>query len=703
MKFKHFIFIPALALIFLVSANLPQDNAKKEQVLIETILAYIRQLHFQPQGVNDQFSERVYDLHINRMDGTKRFYTKKDIEKLEKYRLGIDEQSSMASYEFFDLSVKLWEQRLREVNEYYEDILSEPMNFTKKEDYETSADKREYAKNSRKLKDVWRKSLKYQVMSRLTTMLDAEEKKGDDEEKIGYDELEKKARAKVLKTHKDLFHRLTRMDRTKHLSSYINSISSASDPHTNYFAPKDKQDFDISISGRLEGIGARLMEEGIYIKVTEIVPGSPSWKQGDLKAGDLILAVAQGDKDAVDVVDMPIDDAVQMIRGKKGTKVNLTVKKVDGTKQIIPIIRDVVVTEEGYAKSSILMDDDFPGMKIGFIHLPKFYTDFTGTGGRTCSEDVKKEVIKLKKEAVDGIVIDLRFNGGGSLQDVVDMSGLFVKEGPMVQVKSRGNKPYTYDDDDVNVLYKGPLMIMVNEYSASASEIMAAALQDYGRAVIVGSEHTFGKGTVQRFFDLDRIITEENVKPLGSIKMTIQKFYRVNGTTTQLQGVKSDIVLPNVYKYIEVGEKEEEYPLEWDKIEPAEYVPSKTINAKILADLKKKSTARVSNNPTFTLIEENAKFLKDRRAASTYSLNLEQFRKLGDEMESTTKKFDKIRAEIPSLHVTNCKADGKEMKKNEKFKVRIEEWHKGIVKDIQLDETMAIMNDLIKYKPISKN
>lgn len=703
MKFKHFIFIPALALIFLVSANLPKENANKDQVLIEAILAYIRQLHFQPQQINDKFSERVYDLHVDRMDGTKRFYTKGDIDKLAKYRLSIDDQSSNASYEFFDLSVKIWEERLEEVSKYYEEVLSEPISFTKKEDYETNVEKREYAKNSRKLKDAWRKSLKYQVMSRLSDMLAAEEKKGDDEEKIGYDELEKKARAKVLKTHKDLFHRLSRMDRTKHLSSYINSISSASDPHTNYFAPKDKQDFDISISGRLEGIGARLIEEGIYVKVTEIVPGSPSWKQGELKAGDLILAVAQGEKDPVDIVDMPIDDAVQMIRGKKGTEVRLTVKKADGTKQIIPIIRDVVVTEEGYAKSSILTDDDFPGMKIGFIHLPKFYTDFTGTGGRTCSEDVKQEVIKLKKEAVDGIVIDLRFNGGGSLTDVVDMSGLFVKEGPMVQVKSRGRKPYILDDDDKGVLYDGPLMIMVNEYSASASEIMAAALQDYNRAVIVGSEHTFGKGTVQRFFDLDRIVMEEDVKPLGSIKMTIQKFYRINGTTTQLQGVQSDIVLPNVYKYIEVGEKDEEYPLEWDEIEPAKYVSSNTISTKMLTQLKKKSASRVSNNSTFALIEQNAKFLKERRAASIYPLHLEQFQKVEEELKTEAKKFEKIRAEIPSLHVVNCKADNKEMKENEKLKVRIEEWHKGIVKDIQLDETMAIMNDLINYKPISKN
>ena len=703
MKFRYFLFVPVLAVVLMAAATLPRESAEKDQVLIEAVLAGLRQLHYQPQKIDNQFSERVYDLYMDRMDATKRFYVKSDIKQLEAYKYEIDDEASSSSYEFFDLSIKLWDKRLNEVKGYYEEFLAESMDFSKKEEYETDVDKRDFAKNERKLKDMWRRSLKYQVMSRLADMLEAEEKKGDDEEKIAYTELEKKARAKVLKTHKDWFHRLERMDREKHLSIYINAITSAYDPHTNYLAPKDKQDFDINMSGRLEGIGARLLEEGIYIKVSEIVPGSPSWKQGDLKAGDLILAVAQGEEDAVDIVDMPIDDAVQLIRGKKGTEVRLSVKKPDGTKVIVPIIRDVVVTEEGYAKSSILTDDDFPDLKVGFIHLPKFYTDFTGTGGRTCSEDVKQEVIKLKKEGVDGIVIDLRFNGGGSLRDVVDMSGLFVKDGPMVQVKSRGRKPYLYEDEDKSVVYDGPLMIMVNQYSASASEIMAAALQDYGRAVIIGSESTFGKGTVQRFLDLDRIVMEEDVKPLGSVKMTIQKFYRINGTTTQLQGVKSDIVLPDVYKYIEVGEKEEDYPLEWDEIDPAKYKMSKAVTPKMLTSLKAKSTARVNENATFALVEENAKFLKDRRENSVLSLNLEAYQAESTVLEEETKKFKKIKSKIESLKVSVCEADQGEMESNEKFKARIQDWHKGIVKDIQLDETMAIMNDLVNYKPISKN
>ncbi len=569
MRFKHLIFLPMAAIIFFAT-TLPKENTKKDEILIEAVLAGLRQLHYQPQAIDDDFSERVYDLYLDRMDGTKRFFVKKDIKKLEEYRKKIDDEASSASYKFFDLSIQLWENRLDEVEGYYAEFLDEPINFNKNEEYEADPDKRDFAKNEKELKQLWEKSLKFQVMSRLKDMMDAEEKKGDGEEKVSYKELEKKARAKVKKSHKDWFHRLKRLNRDKHLAVYINAITSAYDPHTSYLAPKDKQDFDINISGRLEGIGARLLEEGIYIKVSEIVAGSPSWKQGDLQAGDLIIAVAQGEEEPVDVVDMPIDDAVQLIRGKKGTEVRLTVKKADGSKQIIPIIRDIIVTEEGYAKSSILTDDDFPGLKVGLIHLPAFYTDFTGTGGRTCSDDVKNELIKLQKEGVDGIVIDLRFNGGGSLRDVVDMSGFFIDKGPIVQVKSKGRKPYIMEDEEPSVVYDGPLIVMVNQYSASASEIMAAALQDYKRAVIVGSESSFGKGTVQRFLDLDRIVTDKDVKPLGSVKISIQKFYRINGTTTQLKGVASDIVLPDVYKYVEVGEKEEEYPLEWDENQACE-------------------------------------------------------------------------------------------------------------------------------------
>lgn len=703
MKFKYFFLVPLLGLFAFGTAHLPQSDAKKEQVLIEATLASLAQLHYEPQSLDNNFSERVYTLYLERMDATKRFFLQSDIDQMAVYKHDLDDQSQNASFEFFDLSVKLWDKRLAYVKGFYEEILTTPMTFEGRDRYEADPDKRSFARTEAELRTAWEQSLKYQVMSRVEEMLN-DQKDKDADEQLTVQQLEEKARAKVLKSHQDWFHRLERMDRERHLSGYLNAITSAFDPHTNYYAPKDKEDFDISMSGRLEGIGARLMEEGIHIKVSEIVPGSPSWKQGELQAGDLILAVAQeGDDEATSVVDMPIDDAVQLIRGKKGTEVRLTVRKADGSKKVIPIIRDVVVTEEGYAKSSIITDEDYPGLRIGMIHLPKFYTDFTGTGGRTCSEDVKQEVVKLKKEGVDGIMIDLRYNGGGSLRDVVDMSGLFIDQGPIVQVKSRGRKPYILEDEAPGTVYDGPLVILVNEYSASASEIMAAALQDYGRAVIIGSEHTFGKGTVQRFLDLDRIVTDRSVKPLGSVKMTIQKFYRINGTTTQLKGVSSDIVLPDNNQFLEIGEEEEDYPLAWDEIMPAKYKNVGMVNEELLTKLRLASEKRVGNNPTFQLINESAAFLKERRDETLYPLNLNKFQKQQQVLDEKSKRFNNITQAIDGLSIVTCDADQNEYNTNEKFKTRLDKWHNTVIKDIQIDEAMAVMNDWINYKAISKN
>lgn len=703
MKFKYFLLVPVLGLFAFGTTHLPQSDPKKEQVMIEATLASLAQLHYEPLALDDRFSERVYDLYIDRMDATKRFYLQSDIDQLAAYKGDLDDQSKDASFAFFDLSVKLWEQRLDFIKGIYEEILTTPMTFDGRGRYEADPDKRSYARNEAELRTAWEQSLTYQVMSRVEEMLNDQEDK-DPSEQLTVQQLEEKARAKVLKSHQDWFHRLERMDRERHLSGYLNAITSAFDPHTNYYAPKDKEDFDINMSGRLEGIGARLMEEGIHIKVSEIVPGSPSWKQGELQAGDLILAVAQeGDEEATSVVDMPIDDAVQLIRGKKGTEVRLTVKKADGSRKVIPIIRDVVVTEEGYAKSSILTDEDYPGLRIGMIHLPKFYTDFTGTGGRTCSEDVKQEVLKLKSEGVDGIMIDLRYNGGGSLRDVVDMSGLFIDKGPIVQVKSRDRKPYILEDEAPGSIYDGPLVILVNEYSASASEIMAAALQDYGRAVIIGSEHTFGKGTVQRFLDLDRIVTDRSVKPLGSVKMTIQKFYRINGTTTQLIGVSSDIVLPDNNQFLQIGEEEEDYPLAWDEITPAKYKKVDMVNVELLAKLRTASQKRVANNPTFQLINESAAFLKERREETQYPLNLNKFRKQQQALDEKSKQYNNITQVIDGLHIAACQADQSEYDSNEKFKTRLDKWHETVVKDVQVDEAIAVLNDWINYQALSKN
>lgn len=693
MKFRNLVAIPLVALFIFVGANDPQPNTKKEEVIVDAILAGLNRWHFDPQELDDDFSERVYDLYLKRLDGGKRFFTQSDIEKLSAFQTEIDDETRKGSYAFLDLSSQLLEQRLEQIKEYYQEILSQPFDFTASETFESDADKRGFAGSDEELKALWKASLKYQTMIRLIDLKKANEEK-EKEARKPEAELEKQARERILKIHNDWFHRMERLDRDDHLSDYLNAMTAAYDPHTNYMPPKDKADFDIGMSGRLEGIGARLTEDGVYIKVTDVVPGGPSWKQGDLETNDLILGVAQEEDDFVDVVDMPVDEAVKMIRGKKGTKVRLKVKKVDGSVKEINIIRDVVILDESYAKSSIITDEEFPGVKIGFIHLPKFYADFSGKGGRSCAEDVKKEITKLKNEGIDGIILDLRFNGGGSLRDVVDMGGLFIDEGPIVQVKSRGRRPYILKDTDDGVHYDGPLVILVNQYSASASEILAAAMQDYNRAVIVGSSSTFGKGTVQRFLDLDDMVPSDlkEIKPLGAVKLTIQKFYRIDGSTTQLQGVQPDIVLPDSYSLIEIGEKEEDYPMKWDEISPAEY--EETDALKKLDKIKRNSAKRIEKSEAFDMMEQKAAFYKERRDQSILQLNLAEYQANEARLEARNEEFKDLTKAIPGISVTSLDADKEEIEANERRKASITDWHKAIKKDLQIDEAIAIINDL---------
>jgi carboxyl-terminal processing protease len=472
---------------------------------------------------------------------------------------------------------------------------------------------------------------------------------------------------------------------------YFNAITSIYDPHTEYYAPKDKANFDIGMSGQLEGIGAQLQEKDGFIKVTNIVPGSASWRQGQLKTGDIIMKVAQGNAEPVDITDMQLDDAVQLIRGKKGTEVRLTVKKPDASIVIIKLIRDIVVMEETFAKSVILKGEK----KLGYIKLPSFYADFNGKGGHSCAKDVKKEIEKLKEENVEGIILDLRNNGGGSLGDVVEMAGLFIEKGPIVQVKSKTGSAYVMDDKDPATIYDGPLTIMVNSNSASASEIMAAAIQDYKRGVIVGtSQSTFGKGTVQRFFDLDEYLPEKfsSLKPLGQVKITTQKFYRINGGATQLKGVTPDIVIPDPYYLLDQGEKEQDYPIAWDEIAPSTY---KVWEQKYSIErLKANSAARIQSDSSFISIEATAKRLRKQKDSTIVSLNYDKYLIEKKQAEAEAKKAEKLDKEISKIEIIALKPtvpvfEGDTLKASKE-----KEWYKTIKKDLYLNETVLIMNEM---------
>lgn len=689
---KLLLLIPAVV-IALVSYTYIVKN-DKEEAIDQIIMQSLKNSQYAPKEVNNDFSEKVFKLYIQRLDYNKKFLIQADINELKKFEHAIDEDINMGHFSFFDKSLEIINKRVDEAQKYYKEILDKPFDFTKDEPIELDAEKLKFSKDKDDLKENWRKYLKYQTLSRIVEMMDSQEKakeKSDTVKIKSKGELEILARQKVLKSNDDWFKRIKKLDRTDRIDIYFNSICGIYDPHTEFFPPKDKANFDIGMSGQLEGIGAQLQEKDGAIKVSSIVPGSASYRQGKLKAGDIILKVAQGDAEPFDITDMRLDDAVQLIRGKKGTEVRLTIKKPDASTVVIAIIRDIVVIEETYAQSVILK-----GKKnIGYIKLPSFYADFNGTGGRSCATDMKKELQKLKAENVDGIILDLRYNGGGSLPDVVNMAGLFIDKGPIVQVKSKTGISQVMEDNDPSVVYGGPLIIMINSNSASASEIMAAAIQDYKRGVIVGtSPSSFGKGTVQRFFNLDDYLPPQyvNLKPLGQIKITTQKFYRINGGATQLKGVIPDITLPDPYYLLDQGEKEQDYPMAWDEIAPAVYKP--LTPAYSLDKLKEGSETRVKNNPDFTILENAAKRLKRQKDSTIVSLNFDKYISEQKRLKAESKKMEDLDKEIPGIKISALKTDAIPVSSDTTRASKTKDWYKNIRKDIYLNETVSIMDDM---------
>ena len=700
MKIRNAILMTLVASVALMAAFCPKPTpGGKEAVLLQTLMAVMNRIHYNPQVNNDELSKKIFKLYLDRADAGRRFLTQGDVEKLKVYETQIDDQLKNQDFTFFNLSVQILDAGVLKGENFYKEALTMPIDFNKNETLELDGDKKPYAKDDADLKDIWRRMIKYEVVSRVANKMDEKDKGKADFVHKTDDEFQKAAVTEVTKMYNDYFKRMKKVKRMDRLSTFINSIANIFDPHTEYFEPIEKQSFDISMSGRLIGIGARLQTdlESDFTKVTDIMIGGPAWKQGELKEGDLIMKVGQGDKEAVDVAGMDINEVVSMIRGSEGTEVRLTVKnKADGKIVTVSIIREEVIIDEGYAKSLILQSDK-NSEKIGYIKLPKFYADFEKEDGHQCAEDVEIEIEKLKKENVKGIILDLRNNGGGSLRDVVKMSGYFIEEGPIVQVKDRDNKPEILSDTDPSVQYSGPLVVMVNEFSASASEILAAAMQDYGRAVIVGS-NTYGKGTVQRFFDLDRWSNvSSDVKPLGQIKITLQKFFRVNGGSTQLKGVAPDISLPDNYTQVNVGEKDNEFPMAWSEISPVKYNQS-------VADLKKmpkiaeSSTKRVQKNETFKLIADNAKRIKDQRDKTEYSLNLKAYREVESKQKEIGKRYENAFKPIDGFMAENIAVDFAALTatKDSSKTIRNADWLKDVKKDVHLYETMMIMKDLIQ-------
>lgn len=691
-----------MALVIMASYTFCHRETK-EQVLMQIITQTLNMAHFNPLQIDDEFSEKVYNLYIKRMDYSKRFYTKEDLKKLEEYKTKIDDEIKSQSFQFYTISNAIYEKQFKLVQGYYKELLSKPFDFNVTETLESDAEKTDFAPNDEKLKDFWRKSLKYQVLTRLNDMIDLQEKRTETKDKAKTDtakvrtfaEMEADARSKVLKLHDEWFKRIKQQNETDKFALFVNSITSVYDPHTQYLPPQDKENFNIGISGQLEGIGAQLQESDGNIKIVNIVPGSPSWLQGELQPNDLILKVGQENQEPVDVVGMRLDDAVQLIRGKKGTKVTLTVKKyVEGVIKDVTITRDVVIIEETFAKSAILSS---PGSKdkFGYIYLPKFYVDFNRTEtGRNCADDVALELEKLKGEGVKGVILDLRENGGGSLPDAVRMAGLFISKGPIVQVKAKAGPTRILEDKDPTIQYGGPLVVLVNSFSASASEILAAAMQDYKRAIIIGTPSTFGKGTVQTVVPLDEQVSGsyQSLRPLGDLLITIQKFYRINGGATQLKGVTPDLVIPDAYSELELGEREQEYSMPWTKISPVNYTTWNGIQN--YDNIIKKEQLAISTDPDIQIIKEQSKAFKKLKDETVIPLSLEEYKKLEKNRTESSKRFTELAKKDNGLNIQSLSIDLASAKTDTSKAARMDAWIKELKKDLYLKEAIKVVGTI---------
>ncbi len=696
------------------------DDPDKDKMLIDLITYVLEKTHFANKDFNDEFSASVYSKFINDLDPLKRYFLESDIKEFSKYELQIDDQIRNKELSFFDLVYNRLGERMEEAKTMYADILKTPFDYSVEETINVDYENLPYAANKKELELRWKQQLKFSAISTYYDLQEeqrlgreAKYKPADEDKELNSSEenkenvivdftpktdveMEIEARESTLASLDEYFDFMDDLERRDYFSIYINSIVEEFDPHTNYLAPQDKDRFDVAMSGKLEGIGARLQKQRDNVKVVEVISGGPAWRGEDLEVGDLITRVKQEDEaESVSIGGMRLDDAVNLIKGPKGSEVTLTVKKVDGTFKEIKITRDVVEIEETYAKSALVKNND---KSFGLIELPRFYFDMENYKARNAASDIKQEIIRLKEEGMEGLVLDLRNNGGGSLKTAIDIAGLFIKSGPIVQVASSDGRTEVLEDKDKNLEWDGPLVILVNEISASASEILAAAMQDYNRAIVIGSKQTYGKGTVQNMIDLNRWMRNNEHGDLGAIKVTTQKFYRVNGGSTQLEGVKSDVVVPDRYSFIDVGERDYKNPLPYDKIAPAKYEVWDGFSD--FEEAINNSKERMAASEQLKLIENNARWIKERRDNNTVSLKYDQYLAEIEKNRERAKEFEAISEYQTSLIYSSLPYEETLKEADSSLMEKRNRWHKALTQDVYVEEAIHILEDIksIEFK-----
>lgn len=674
--------------------NLPPDKYEKIMFLVGKMLT---DGHYSPQQIDDAFSKRVFDRYLTELDPEKNIFLKKDIAALQVYEAKIDDELTGAPILFFRAAGNLFTTRVQEAELLYQKILSNSFAFTANEEVVLDAEKLDFPLTEAEREQRWRNKLKYMALERYAEGLDLNRKASEKDSKNSKsaEELEKEARDKVGKIMARTFDRFrNKFNEDDKFNLFVNTITTTMDPHTEFMPPVDKRYFDEEMSGQFFGIGATLQYDEGNIKITSVVAGSPAYKSGQIQAGDIILKVGQAEEEPVDLTGFMTTDAVKLIRGKKDSEVRLTLRKIDGTIKVVSLIRDRIVQDEGYARSAVFFED---GKKIGYIYLPDFYADFENPNGRRCFTDVANELVKLKAEGISGLVFDLRNNGGGSLYDVVQMAGLFIAEGPIVQVKDRDRPATILKDKDRAIQYEGPLVVLVNEFSASASEIFAAAIQDYGRGIVMGSSSTYGKGTVQRNIGLDPQygFSSTNAE-LGTVKLTLQKFYRVNGGSTQIKGVTPDVIIPDNMEYLKFREKDTKESLPWDQIAKTPYITwTPSYQKESVISLARQ---RISRDTLFQLINSTASLLS-KQNESIVNLQLDTYKKAQEQVRTAVKRLDSLQQGRTSLQVNALQGEENRWSNDKPKQERFERWLKSLGKDIYVEQGIKTMKDMIKEMP----
>lgn len=690
-------------------------EANRAKLLSYLIRERLEANHFSRKIIDDNVSEAAFGLYLKQLDFQKRVLLQEDVEKLRKYSKRIDDEINSGKLELPVTGAATLSARAAVVYEMVKEILSGDLDFSAKEFIETDVEKTDYCKTDAELRERWRKILKFQVLHQYLNQTEehtpptGDAPKPADKPTVGRptvsgaqateppedkkqptaEDLRKSAREKVLKTYDQFFSRIAQEKDAEHYERFFTAVTHTFDPHTDYMPPINKEDFDISMSGSLEGIGATLKEDENYIKVVSIIAGSPASRQGLLQAEDIILKVGEGAGEPVDIIGMRVKDAVRLIRGKKGTEVRLTIRKPNDKILTIPIVRDIIQIEDTFVKGTTIKNEK-TGDNFGYIRVPSFYRDFektrNGGGGRNSADDVKAELNNFKPKNIKGLILDLRNNGGGALADAVKIAGLFIKTGPVVQVKNSNGKINTLTDDEPDITYTGTVVILVNKISASASEILAGALQDYSRAVIMGGAHTHGKGTVQTIIDLDDGIPFQNMdkyKPLGALKLTIQKFYRISGDSTQYRGVAPDIVLPDVMNSLKTGEQYLDFSLPWDTVKPVAYTKWPKCGPDI-SELREKSVKRVASVQGLIDMQTEAIRLAEKQKNTLKPLNIDDVR---SEIEASRKQKEK---DLKDSH-GNTKPHGEAKTPEDKKEAFLKE----LSADAYVREAMSVIEDII--------